>query len=73
MNHDISIPFKISKLVQLGTGSQSFDDFLYQMGKESIFNPYLYVKVFVCNFIYEQFPNKIFFHNLVKGVFFLVQ
>jgi hypothetical protein len=45
MNHDISIPFKISKLVQLGIGSQSFDDFLYQMGKESIFNPYLYVKV----------------------------
>jgi hypothetical protein len=45
MNHDMLIPFKISKLVQLGIGSQSFDDFLYQMGKESIFNPYLYVKV----------------------------
>jgi len=45
MNHDISISYKISKLVQLGIGSQSFDDFLYQMGKEFIFNPYLYVKV----------------------------
>jgi hypothetical protein len=45
MNHDISIPYKISKLVQIGIGLQSFDDFLYQMGKESIFNPYLYVKV----------------------------